>query len=1107
MLNDTTNQALTVLRVQRGKSASGRPFKVSKTLDAHGNRLSDYELGYRFEFMRKRFTGWHDCRLHLDELASSKTDVLVLGEPVEWPMTRQARRLLHNQPNGDKATLRKGETVVLPFDFDGAVPPGVRDLDPVVDPEACVRAVIALLPDAFHDASVWWGLTSSQRPAPIAKLNLRLVFLLTTPWHLNEMKRLAGTLDKRLGADRSIYNGAQPIFLARPTIVGGDDPISRRFGFIAGSHDFVDPPPLPDHEIARWSGTSGNGLPLSLDEDPLRLIGDHDGGRGCYQGLRDAIWYLVLRRGKTLSDETIKEMLRQRVNDAEWDDERHAPAYRAAQITDEKLDSLIRGARDKLFAPQRLFCGIPPEYPAKTTSVQAATERLRECFHNVFAKVVLLGENVRLLVKAPAGLGKTTAILKEVINARLTAHLYVPTHTLAEEVAAKIHSLGATVQIIRGRTREDGDPDFPVRMCEKADLVTLLQSKGIANIQSHLCIRTYTVDGDRKTMTCPSFGVCGYAHQFKVRAQVTIYTHRSLGIDRNIFEQDAPKPDIAIIDEDPLQSLIHRQAWSISDARNAGGVVAEIAGITVSGLDLLATLRERYPDAKETVQEAIDAIETERLPITPALDTEVALTLLRGAEAPVTFLPLLETVRDALGSGEDRFNGVWLGTDKNKAESIHLARLRPPVRIDDRDSNFVILDATPNVSAWRAVLPDLEIEEIQAERNAVVVQIFDRTVSKSSLSDEQRGKARVEDLVGFGAAAAEHYGSVGVCGPKLVIDAMRVALPELIKEGKLKVAHFGALRGIDELKNCTLGIVIGRNMPTAFDVEERARAIWPFAEMHLPGQFIRRHYGYRMRDGEQLGVVTLDHEDPRVSSELRSIREAESEQAIDRHRLLHRAKPKLIFVLSDLPLDLDVDHLVEFEDIVGRPGLASKLHKFDGVLPLGATWLTQRAGFESEKSAENWVRKVLQSRPVLRSNPSNPCKSAPGKAQNPQPPIRPSGDQNPQSSMYIYRELRVLAWRVVEYRLKGESGRARKAVTYLTSLARIRNGLASLHGADVTGLFWAKGQIPATLLADGDPVSPIQDCWYLPALLFAPMQGIWRTGGRGNVHLTRPRTR
>ena len=56
--------------------------------------------------------------------------------------------------------------------------------------------------------------------------------------------------------------------------------------------------------------------------------------------------------------------------------------------------------------------------------------------------------------------------------------------------------------------------------------------------------------------------------------------------------------------------------------------------------------------------------------------------------------------------------------------------------------------------------------------------------------------------------------------------------------------------------------------------------------------------------------------DPRVEAVQKQIREAETVQAIARLRLVWAEYQKRVFLLSNLPVEMPVDHLIEFNDLM-----------------------------------------------------------------------------------------------------------------------------------------------------------------------------------------------
>jgi hypothetical protein len=86
-------------------------------------------------------------------------------------------------------------------------------------------------------------------------------------------------------------------------------------------------------------------------------------------------------------------------------------------------------------------------------------------------------------------------------------------------------------------------------------------------------------------------------------------------------------------------------------------------------------------------------------------------------------------------------------------------------------------------------------------------------------------------------------------------------------------------------------------------------------------------------------------------------------QAIDRLRLIHSERKKTVFILCNIPLDLPVDDLVTWRELVGDGRLTEALAACEEngweALPLAAKELTRVFPklWGTEKAAENWLRK------------------------------------------------------------------------------------------------------------------------------------------------------
>ena len=79
---------------------------------------------------------------------------------------------------------------------------------------------------------------------------------------------------------------------------------------------------------------------------------------------------------------------------------------------------------------------------------------------------------------------------------------------------------------------------------------------------------------------------------------------------------------------------------------------------------------------------------------------------------------------------------------------------------------------------------------------------------------------------------------------------------------------------------------------------------------------------YTIREGSDRQVRIRVHPDRRVQAMVEQVREAEMVQAIDRLRLIHSEREKIVVVLCNIPLDIPVDELVTWRELTGDDRLA-----------------------------------------------------------------------------------------------------------------------------------------------------------------------------------------
>ena len=222
------------------------------------------------------------------------------------------------------------------------------------------------------------------------------------------------------------------------------------------------------------------------------------------------------------------------------------------------------------------------------------------------------------------------------------------------------------------------------------------------------------------------------------------------------------------------------------------------------------------------------------------------------------------------------------------------------------------IDATVDMALLRCRVPHAELvgEIDAASPHMRVVQYPERAFGKLVLRN-QRLLFKVWDwCVAYAARAGGDWGIVLPLEAEVTIPTQREV------PGFIRLHHFGALRGIDELRDVRGLIVVGRPMESPGKVELMAGALsgreveavadwYPAAVMQL-----------RARDGTVASVEADRHPDPLADAVRASITEHELLQAVGRCRGLNRSAddPVEVVLLTNVPVPgLVVDELRQWE--------------------------------------------------------------------------------------------------------------------------------------------------------------------------------------------------
>ena len=553
------------------------------------------------------------------------------------------------------------------------------------------------------------------------------------------------------------------------------------------------------------------------------------------------------------------------------------------------------------------------------------------------------------VIRISAGIGKTTVTAEEIANYFGIVDVYVATHKLASEWESLILKFNPRkrVQIIHGRGHKDDDsPTY----CKKLDLVDELVSAG-CSVFPNLCHQSR--GQNQPPIQCEHYSSCSYILQFG-RAEVYIYTHAHLGRERSMLEQH--RPNLVVIDESFWNSCIQTLRFNVAKLRHpdlpAGTVklCEQLADAFNQGLTAVAdTIRTADKDG--SLLRALTALRKAgaiaspdmsakqiRKRIKNALPLQQIRTMLRQLRIECQFDRPIQSVEFERGSGEITVHHRMPIT---RFQGRGLRRALP------LNTPFLVLDASADEEIIGRFFDIDEFIPISVERNAVVTQCHStscpngRLVPGKSADEDGREDALsiLDDIQRIIDRYAQQYKNVLVVGPSSVTGNPSKGKAALLRAPpNVKFEHFNALRGVDAYKDFDAIIVIGRNQPAFDAMEDYAKALYfdhPEALL-LGADPAYEERGYSLSDGA-FGVSVQVHPDQRIQGVMEQHRERESEQVIDRLRPVHhQGTPKVVFLLSNIPLDIEVAILRTWNEMAnGGSRLEQALERCtDGVLSL-----------------------------------------------------------------------------------------------------------------------------------------------------------------------------
>ena len=930
----------------------------------------DYERRTWFSFAPRDAGDIRELSALLTNLEGQGDTFVILGVPKEGiePGSEVRRLLYKDTENGQGPYFKEADDGQpwLVLDIDRL--PCPPDLDPVNEPENAVVYALSRLPDEFASATCHWQLSASAGVDSGGLIKMHLWFWLDRPVKVHSLRQWARVVNDRAGLqliDPAPFNPVQPIYTAAPVFLDHlTDPVAQRSGLREGHLETV-AIDLPRQEELHSSSVQQ--VPSAYHGHELEYwltrIGDHQGGHGFHEPCLHAAMSYVQHGGRNPSH--LKQKLQEAILGA--DATNHSQSEIQDRAGDQHLDSLIQWAFER-------FETQGPHFASDPLSVEEATAKLQETIQDfgdgVFGNMgrhgfELLHSSVphiglRRGIRAAAGLGKTSAVEAMLLRhidkvRRSTIEFYVPTHELADEIAGRLDEQDVPVTVIRGRDRT-GDDDHP--LCRKNKAAGRMSAAGV-NVRKNLC----GIDSP-PSERCEHFEGCPYLAQFQnLQSGVRVMAHNYLFLNR---VQELDEPDFIIIDEAFHDKASQEREFPLSE------LLAEVNGEDIEHRALKRELHDMLssgaPLLSALLQLGIDEarLNAARNDENRTQGRSSAIAQRRGltgdAALPDYKIALLfDRLAKEIGFEREQCHAVWVREGK-----VHLG-WREDLRLGEH-TIMLVLDADLDETIMQRILERGEIIRIEVERNAEVIQVRNRTVGNYWLSgdgDPELGQQRLSELKRLiGREVERHPDKVLVVSPKKV----RRAITE--DEGDLKhptdhegatYIHFHKLRGVDSFKDYETVIIIGRHQPPDYAIEDAGRALWwddPLP-LRLDQQLKKEDRGYRMRSGENASAKVMVHPDNRIQRGLELKRECETLQAIDRLRLVHNENPKKVIVVSNIVLDLTVDRLVTWDELMEvPPRILLAWRRSGGVLPLKPSYLHEKFSdiWSSERNARNDVQ-------------------------------------------------------------------------------------------------------------------------------------------------------
>jgi len=262
---------------------------------------------------------------------------------------------------------------------------------------------------------------------------------------------------------------------------------------------------------------------------------------------------------------------------------------------------------------------------------------------------------------------------------------------------------------------------------------------------------------------------------------------------------------------------------------------------------------------------------------------------------------------------------------------------------------FLHLDGTGDHQLAQMIFGKMDhahhrVERSPAGRRDRIIQVVGTDFHTAGMIGGRKGKdGKVEPYTGTWAdyydAQRRDIQKIIADRPGALVVANKAAIEALKpEEHGAHSAHFAAIRGRNDWKEINRQITIGREQPSPAAVERIARAYAAHGDADFESlgstPYPTTTRGIRMRDGSGHPVKVAYHPNTWGDRVLRSIRDTEIVQSIDRPRPIFKPQPIEVILLSPVAVDLTVDQVVSWSQFRQGGTRVERALKLARVVPL-----------------------------------------------------------------------------------------------------------------------------------------------------------------------------